>query len=80
MRRARCSSLYGADGHDITFSSAAVPGVTLHYTTFEAITHDIDDARIYGGIHFRFDQEAGGLLGRRVGAYIHTHSLQTVHP
>ena len=57
-----------------------MPGVTLHYTTFEAITHDIDDARIYGGIHFRFDQEAGGLLGRRVGAYIHTHSLQTVHP
>ena len=73
-------SLYGADGHDITFSSAAVPGVTLHYTTFEAITHDIDDARIYGGIHFRFDQEAGGLLGRRVGAYIYTHNLQAVHP
>ena len=73
-------SLYGADGHDITFSSAAVPDVTLHYTAFEAITHDIDDARIYGGIHFRFDQEAGGLLGRRVGAYIYTHNLQTVHP
>ena len=73
-------SLYGADGHDITFSSAAVPGVTLHYTTFEAITHDIDDARIYGGIHFRFDQEAGGLLGRRVGAYIYEHNLRVVHP
>ena len=73
-------SLYGADGHDITFSSAAVPGVTLHYTTFEAITHDIDDARIYGGIHFRFDQEAGGLLGRRVGAYIYQHNLRVVHP
>jgi hypothetical protein len=73
-------SLYGADGHDITFSSAAAPGVTLHYTTFEAITHDIDDARIYGGIHFRFDQEAGGLLGRRVGAYIYHHNLQVVHP
>ena len=72
--------LYGADNHDITFSSAATPGVTPHYSTFEAITHDIDDARIYGGIHFRFDQEAGGLLGRRVGAYIYTHNLREIHP
>jgi hypothetical protein len=73
-------SLYGSDGHDITFSSPATPGVILHYTTFQAITDDIDDARIYGGIHFRFDQEAGGLLGRRVGAYVYTHTLRPVHP
>jgi hypothetical protein len=76
----RLESLYGAAGHDITFSSAATPGVTLHYTTFEAITRDMDDARIYGGIHFRFDQEAGGLLGHRVGAYICRHYLREVRP
>jgi hypothetical protein len=33
----------------------AVPGVTLNYTRFSQITDDISDARIYGGIHFRFD-------------------------
>jgi hypothetical protein len=73
-------SLYGPDAHDITFTNPAVPGVTLHYTNFEGITHDIDDARVYGGIHFRFDQETGGLLGRRVGAYVFTHNLRVVHP
>ena len=31
---------------------------------FNEITDDISDARVYGGIHFRFDQEAGAELGR----------------
>lgn len=48
----------------------------LSYTRLEEITSDIDDARVYGGIHFRFDQEEGGEQGRRVGAYIYRHSLR----
>ena len=72
--------LYGAAGHDITLTNAASPGIVLHYDRFDEITSDIDDARVYGGIHFRFDQEAGGLLGRRVGAYIYEHNLRVVHP
>src|SRR3989442_6875953 len=52
--------LYGAGGHSITLSSPAVSGIVLHYTTFKEITNDVDDARVYGGIHFRFEQEAGG--------------------
>jgi hypothetical protein len=44
--------------------------VTFHYTRFSEITHDIDDARVYGGIHFRFDQEAGARLGKSVADYI----------
>ena len=68
--------MYGAGGHSITLSNPAVPGVVLHYTTFKAITDDIDDARVYGGIHFRFDQDAGGRLGRDVATYITKHNLR----
>ena len=57
--RAVLEHVYGPDGHEITLTSQAVPDVVLHYTAFEQITDDIDDARIYGGVHFRFDQEAG---------------------
>ena len=71
--------LYGRRHHLITLSNAAVPGVILQYDAFEQITHDIDDARIYGGIHFRFDQEAGGEQGRRVGAYVYRHTLRPAH-
>ncbi|HYR83535.1 MAG TPA: vanadium-dependent haloperoxidase, partial [Terriglobia bacterium] len=51
--------VFGNRGHSITLSSPALPGVILHYNRLREITDDIDDARIYGGIHFRFDQEAG---------------------
>ena len=73
------SRLYGPGGHDITFTNPAVPGVTLHYTRFRQITADVDDARVYGGIHFRFDQDAGGRLGRGVAAYVYWHNLRRTH-
>lgn len=69
--------LYGAGGHAITIANPAVPGVTLHYTTFNQITDDIDDARVYGGIHFRFDQDAGGRLGRDIATFIYKHNLRS---
>ena len=71
--------LYGAGGHDITLTNALVPGVTLRYTRFKQITDDVDDARVYGGIHFRFDQEAGSRLGRDVATSIYRHNLLRVN-
>ena len=68
--------LFGAAGHTITLSNPAVPGVTLHYTRLREITDDVSDARVYGGIHFRFDQEAGDKLGRQVGRYVVKHHLR----
>jgi len=71
--------VYGAANHDITIASPAVPGLTFHYTTFDQITDDISDARVYGGIHFRFDQDAGATLGRNVGTYVYKNNLRPVH-
>jgi len=71
--------IFGNGGHDITLSHPGIPDVTLHYTKFSQMTHDIDDARVYGGIHFRFDQEAGALMGRGVGSYVYNHTLRCSH-
>ena len=68
--------IYGGGGHAITLANPAVPGLTFHYTWFSQITHDIDDARVYGGIHFRFDQDAGADLGRDVATYVYKHNLR----
>ena len=76
--RAQCSSRSTADGHAITLTSQAVPDVVLHYTSWEQITDDIDDARIYGGIHYRFDQDAGARQGRQVGRYVLQNLLRSV--
>jgi len=71
--------LYGEAGHFITVSNPAVPSTVLQYTTFKQITDDISDARIYGGIHFRFDQVAGARLGRAIGRAVYKNNLRAVH-
>ena len=67
--------IFGSRGHSITLSSPAVPGVTLKYSKLQEITSDINDGRVCGGIHFRFDQEAGAEQGRRLGAYVFKNKL-----
>jgi hypothetical protein len=71
--------LYGPRHHDITLSNSALLDIVLHYDSFRQITSDIDDARIFGGIHYRFDQERGGQLGHRVGAYVYRHTLRRAY-
>ena len=71
--------LFGDDPLSIELSTPALPDVELHYTRLDQITRDIDDARIYGGIHFRSDQKAGARQGRRVGGYVVAHNLQSTH-
>jgi len=71
--------LYGEAGHSITLSNPAVPAIVLQYTSFRQITNDISDARVYGGIHFRTDQDAGALLGLAIGKEVYKHNLRPVH-
>ena len=73
--------MYGAGGHTIAISSPNPldSAIVLHYTTFKAITDDVDDARVFGGIHFRFDQEAGGRMGRDIATYVVKHNLRSIN-
>ena len=71
--------LYGEAGHAITLSNPAVPTIVLHYGSFTQITDDISDARVYGGIHFRTDQDAGARLGRAVGTTVYMNNLRAKH-
>ena len=54
--------------------------VTRHYTQLKEIANDVDDARVYGGIHWRHDQEAGNVLGRAVATEILKSHLRPVRP
>jgi hypothetical protein len=75
--------VYGEGGHAITITNPYNPAVSSltfpPYTTFNQMTADIDDARVYGGIHFRFDQVAGNVLGRAVATYVYKHNLRKVN-
>jgi UrcA family protein len=69
---------FGRHGHSITLTNPALPEIVLSYTTFRQITDDIDDGRVFGGVHYRFDQEAGARMGERVGEYVLRHTLRPV--
>lgn len=70
--------IYGGEGHAITITTAAFPALVYHYSQFKEITADIDDARVYGGIHFRFDQEGGARIGRDVATAVHHAHLRPI--
>jgi hypothetical protein len=71
--------LYGEAGHSITVSNPAVPAIVLQYTSFQQIADDVSDARVYGGIHFRIDQDAGARLGREVATAVYKNNLCRVN-
>jgi len=61
--------------HPILLTTPTLPDLELQYSTFEQIARDIDDARVYGGIHFRFDQTSGMHQGTQVGRFVLEHNL-----
>lgn len=60
---------YGDGGHNLTNSDPSVPGVVLTYNRLDQIVHDVSDARVFGGIHMRYDQTFGELMGGEIGLY-----------
>lgn len=69
-------SVYGNSGHSITVQHPSVPGVVLHYSELKPMLEDISDARVYGGIHFRFDQDAGEKQGSAIAKFVAKHMLK----
>jgi hypothetical protein len=63
----------------VTVSHPGVPGVVLNYTDLRDIIDDVSDARVFGGIHYRSDQDAGERMGRDVGRYINHNKLRPIN-
>jgi hypothetical protein len=74
------SKIWGPSGHEINLTTPQFPGIVLNYWRIDQITADIDDARVYGGIHFRFDQDAGAHQGRSIGTYLLRTLMRPVRP
>ncbi len=66
---------FGRD--DIAFENtwAGSPGWTRSYASFSAMADEEANSRIYGGIHFRFDNVAGQAAGRNIANYVFSNFL-----
>jgi len=54
---------------EFRFGSESVPGLTRHFASFTAAAEEAAMSRVYGGIHFTFDNADGLATGRKVGAW-----------
>ncbi len=63
---------------DIRFSSTSegLPGVRRSYSGFWAAAEEAGMSRIYGGIHYQFDNTDGLAVGRALGQYVTRHHGQ----
>jgi len=71
--------VYGEGGHTIRLTNPFNPTVAnleFDYSTFNEVCDDVDDARVFGGIHYRFDQVAGNRLGREIATSVYKNNLR----
>ncbi len=53
-----------------------VTGETRHYQRFKDVVADVNNARVWAGFHFRYSQEDGSKLGRRVARFVIANFFQ----
>jgi hypothetical protein len=62
-----------------TVTSAGAAGVERSFTSFAAAAEQVQDARIWGGIHFRFSTQTGARMGAEVARYVARTRLRPLH-
>jgi PAP2 superfamily len=65
------------DTDEIPYSvTSAVTGTTHSFNSFEDVVTEVDNARIYGGMHYRHSVKQGNRLGRLVTEYMLRHHFK----
>jgi PAP2 superfamily protein len=59
-----------------TIESDQMPGVVRSFNTFNAALEEVKDARVFAGIHWRFDCERGQEIGAAVASYVLENSFK----
>ncbi|MCE9567781.1 MAG: vanadium-dependent haloperoxidase [Planctomycetes bacterium] len=66
------SSYFGNQYH-FTTTSDALPVVTRSFSSFTQAAEEAGQSRIYGGIHYQFDNQDGLKVGRQIGQLVLAH-------
>ena len=56
--------------------TGALPDITRHFRDFSEAVEEAAMARIYGGVHYRFDQDAGHQVGRSVAEFVFANRMR----
>jgi hypothetical protein len=67
------ASFFGSDAIRFTLGSEGAPGATRTFAGFWAAAQEAGRSRIYGGIHYEFDNREGLRTGHELADYIARH-------
>ena len=56
----------GDDLPEFAMTSPALPGVTRRWTRLDDYSNEVSNARVYGGVHYRFSTVVGQDMGRKI--------------
>jgi hypothetical protein len=66
----------GGDYISVNFTTATLPGTTLHYNSLAKAARDNSIAKMYAGWYFRKAVLDGEDMGRKIAYYVSTHSFR----
>jgi hypothetical protein len=61
---------------EISLTSATAPGMTHRWSSLEAFTNEVANARVWAGFHYRSSARVGTAMGHEVGRYVAAHFAQ----
>ena len=61
---------FGSDEVNVSVTYPGPFGMTRTYTRFSQMAKEVDDARVWGGIHFRSADVDGSDVGRKIGSIV----------
>lgn len=73
------TSFFGTN-YAFSMGSDDLPGVVRSFTSFLDAAEEAAESRLYGGIHFRFDNEAGLTAGLKIGNFVAQNFLRSTSP
>ena len=60
----------------LTTTSSTAGGAARSWKSTDAFIHEVAQARIYDGVHYRFSTEVGTAMGKQIGALAVTKFLR----
>ena len=72
------SLFFGSDAHDFSTTSDGLPGVTRQFASFSQAAEEAGQSRIYGGIHWQYDNQLGLASGRALAEHVFFTQLRPV--
>jgi len=69
-------AFFDKDDISLNVTSEVLPGTERHFESFSAAEREASLSRIFAGVHFSTDEQAGEILGRRVADFVIDQSLR----